>query len=64
VVFDEAGVLIKNKAQADFIDDADRTFRKSGTGVGALTPKAMDLAPLFAYAPLKFFLRQDDLEDT
>ncbi len=62
MVFDEAGVLIKNKAQADFIDYADRTFRKSGAG--ALTPKAMDLAALFAYAPLKFFLRQDDLEDT
>ena len=62
MVFDEAGVLIKNKAQADFIDYADRTFRKSGAG--ALTPKAMDLAALFAYAPLKFVLRQDDLEDT
>ena len=64
VVFDEAGVLIKNKAQADFLDYAYRTFRKSGTGVGALTQKAMDLAALFSYAPLKFFLRQDDLEDT
>ncbi len=64
VVFDEAGVLMKNRAQADFLEYAYRTFRKSGTGVGALTQKAMDLADLFSYAPLKFFLRQDDLEDT
>lgn len=64
VVFDEAGVLMKNKAQADFLEYAYRTFRKSGTGVGALTQKAMDLAALFSYAPLKFFLRQDDLDDT
>ena len=64
VIFDEAGVLAKNKAQADFLEYAYRTFRKTGTGVGALTQKAMDLASLFSYAPLKFFLRQDDLDDT
>jgi hypothetical protein len=64
VIFDEAGLLMKNKAQAEFLDYAYRTFRKTGTGVGALTQKAMDLAGLFSYAPLKFFLRQDDLEDT
>lgn len=64
VIFDEAGVLMQNEAQAKFLDYAYRTFRKTGTGVAALTQKAMDLAPLFSYAPLKFFLRQDDLEDT
>ena len=64
VIFDEAGVLMKNKAQADFLEYAYRTFRKTGTGVGALTQKAMDLEELFSYAPLKFFLRQDDMADT
>jgi len=64
LIFDEAGILMKNKAQAEFLEYAFRTFRKTGTGVGALTQKAMDLAAMFSYAPLKFFLRQDDLEDT
>lgn len=64
VIFDEAGVLMKNPAQAEFLNYAYRTFRKTGTGVGALTQKAMDLEDIFSYAPLKFFLRQDDLADT
>ena len=63
-IFDEAGVLMRNEAQAEFLEYAYRTFRKTGTGVGALTQMAMDLEKIFSYAPLKFFLRQDDLDDT
>jgi len=64
VFFDEAGQLCKNPAQAAFLDFAYRTFRKTGTGVWALTQKAMDLSTLFTHAPIKIFLRQDDLGDT
>lgn len=64
LLFDEAGVMMKEEAQAEFIEYAYRTFRKSGISCGAMSQLAMDMEKLFSFSPIKLFLRQDDLEDT